>query len=186
MNKCLICSKETKNKKYCSHKCYSLNLKNNIGEKHPRYSGLGIGTKYICINCEKENLRTRGKQKYCNVSCQVKYEYKTGKRDKFKNTENSHKFILDRSREKFEDGTYHKWLGKRGYYIICFEGKRKPEHHYIWEKVNGPIPKGYAVHHIDFNKLNNNLENLELLTHSEHSKKHYLQRNINKESGRLI
>ena len=186
MNQCLICNIETKNKKYCSHKCYSLNLKNNIGEKHHKFTGYGKNTKFVCPNCNKEDLRRRHKQKYCNASCQLNYEYKTGKRDKFKTTKASNNFLRDRSKKRFEDGTYIKWLGKRGYYVINFNGKRKYEHHYIWEKTNGPIPKGYSIHHIDGNKLNNKIENLEMLTHSEHHKKHYLQRNINKESGRLI
>ena len=32
--------------------------------------------------------------------------------------------------------------------------------------------KGYDIHHIDENKMNNSLENLVYLTHSEHSKLH--------------
>jgi hypothetical protein len=50
--------------------------------------------------------------------------------------------------------------------------KRGKEHLLIWKEVNGNIPKGYAVHHKDFNKLNNNIDNLELLSHKEHRKKH--------------
>lgn len=37
---------------------------------------------------------------------------------------------------------------------------------------NGPLPKGYIVHHKDHNKLNDNLDNLERLTISEHMKIH--------------
>jgi hypothetical protein len=149
-------------------------------------NGLSAGSKFKCINCDKEDIRRRHKQKYCNASCQLNYEYKSGKRDKKITTQVCNNFLRDRSKKRLEDGTYNKWLGKRGYYIISFEGKIKYEHHYIWEKSNGQIPKGYAIHHIDFNKLNNKLENLEMLNHSEHAKKHWLQRNINKESGRLI
>lgn len=42
------------------------------------------------------------------------------------------------------------------------------------------IPKGYHVHHKDFNPLNNNLDNLELLTNSDHMKLHWKFRKQNK------
>lgn len=63
---------------------------------------------------------------------------------------------------------------KSGYYICCYRinGKRKRLHVYVWEKANGPVPKGFHVHHKDENKSNNSLENLEILTESEHHKLH--------------
>jgi len=45
-------------------------------------------------------------------------------------------------------------------------------HRYIWEKNNGNIPEGYVVHHIDENKLNNDISNLKLMTISEHHSYH--------------
>jgi hypothetical protein len=45
-------------------------------------------------------------------------------------------------------------------------------HREIWESTNGPIPEGFHVHHVNRNKGDNRLENLELLTHSEHSAEH--------------
>lgn len=45
-------------------------------------------------------------------------------------------------------------------------------HRYIWEKYNGYIPKGYHIHHKDLNKLNNNINNLQCLTASDHMKLH--------------
>lgn len=42
----------------------------------------------------------------------------------------------------------------------------------VWTLFNGPIPKGYCVHHIDHNKLNDRLDNLQLMTLSEHSTHH--------------
>ena len=43
-------------------------------------------------------------------------------------------------------------------------------HRYVWKFYNGDIPKGYDIHHKDGNKLNNKIENLEILSHSEHTK----------------
>ena len=46
----------------------------------------------------------------------------------------------------------------------------------IWEAFNGKKPEKSEIHHIDFNKLNNKLENLECLTPSQHRQKHRLQK----------
>jgi ribonucleotide reductase alpha subunit len=43
------------------------------------------------------------------------------------------------------------------------------EHRLIWESVNGPIPDGYDIHHIDGDTYNNDIDNLECLTHSDHA-----------------
>lgn len=53
------------------------------------------------------------------------------------------------------------------------EGKRKAHyvHRIVWETFHGPIPEGYEINHIDHNKSNNSLGNLELVTHSENIKK---------------
>jgi len=45
-------------------------------------------------------------------------------------------------------------------------------HRYIWEQANGKIPDRYHIHHKDENKLNNNLDNLELISASEHTRLH--------------
>lgn len=45
-------------------------------------------------------------------------------------------------------------------------------HRLLWEKAYGPIPKGHHIHHKDHNKLNNSLENLECLSHSDHLRLH--------------
>lgn len=52
---------------------------------------------------------------------------------------------------------------------------------YVWEKHKGPIPPGYDVHHKDENKLNDIIENLELLTRSEHTTAHAKKNNYTTE-----
>lgn len=43
------------------------------------------------------------------------------------------------------------------------------EHRLVWEAVNGPVPEGYDIHHIDGDTYNNDINNLECLTHADHS-----------------
>ena len=47
-----------------------------------------------------------------------------------------------------------------------------PLHRVIWECVNGEIPDGYDVHHIDHNPLNNSIYNLELIESTKHRSEH--------------
>jgi ribonucleoside-diphosphate reductase alpha chain len=53
----------------------------------------------------------------------------------------------------------------------------KARHQYVarlvWEHFYGKIEGDLILHHKDFNKLNNRLENLMLLTNSDHSRIHY-------------
>ena len=49
-------------------------------------------------------------------------------------------------------------------------------HRACWEAYWGMIPKGYVVHHVDGDKLNNEIENLQCMTRSEHSSYHHTER----------
>lgn len=60
---------------------------------------------------------------------------------------------------------------KSGYWLCSKLQKRL--HIYVYEKYNGKVPKGMEVHHIDMNKDNNEIDNLKLLSKSEHNKLHY-------------
>jgi len=62
----------------------------------------------------------------------------------------------------------------RKYYKSAgFKEDPKYLHRYKWEKVNGPVPKGCHIHHIDKNNLNNDIENLQAITFKEHRKEHW-------------
>lgn len=61
--------------------------------------------------------------------------------------------------------------GEEGTYYRCAKLKKRM-HCFVWEYYNGPIPKGYEVHHKDFDKSNNDISNLQLLTRAEHRKLH--------------
>lgn len=46
------------------------------------------------------------------------------------------------------------------------------EHHMIWKYHNGSVPKGYVIHHVNFNSKDNRLENLQCLDYFEHRELH--------------
>ena len=54
-----------------------------------------------------------------------------------------------------------------GYKWIKVKDGWKCEHNIVWEKAYGKIPKGYRVLHLDRNRLNNNIDNLILMSDSE-------------------
>lgn len=64
------------------------------------------------------------------------------------------------------------YVQKNGYVQVglkCVDGTKKlfRFHRVIWTYFNGAIPEGYEINHIDENKKNNALSNLNLMTHTE-------------------
>ena len=72
---------------------------------------------------------------------------------------------------------------KNGY--IRFEkdedGKLRFQHCIVWERHNGKIPLGMQIHHKDFDKENNAIDNLQLVTPLEHKRLHSGCRIVNHE-----
>lgn len=56
---------------------------------------------------------------------------------------------------------------KNGYVVDTFSGKFF--HRVIYKNKVGPIPLGWVVHHIDYNKRNNKIENLIALPEKCHN-----------------
>ncbi len=69
-----------------------------------------------------------------------------------------------------------------GYYV-CTSGTRRRLHDVLWEQENTDgikeIPEGYVVHHIDWNKTHNVINNLTLISVFGHNLIH----NPGKNSG---
>jgi hypothetical protein len=69
---------------------------------------------------------------------------------------------------------------KDGHYRVHGWVDGKPRHQYlarmIWEYFFGKIVGDNILHHKDFNKTNNDIKNLELLTNSFHNSVHYPHR----------
>ena len=71
-------------------------------------------------------------------------------------------------------------LNHKGYYVRSNSRKKDDGavflHRQIWVDVYGKIPDGLTVDHINNNKLDNRLENLQLLTRSANSSKGIVNR----------
>ena len=66
------------------------------------------------------------------------------------------------------------WINRCGYYLVSLrkEGKKTGflVSRLVYEAFNGPIPEGMQVNHINENKADNRLENLNLMLPSENCK----------------
>jgi hypothetical protein len=61
---------------------------------------------------------------------------------------------------------------KSRYHGVKRNGKKYDEHRLVWEDANGPIPRGYVVHHVDEDPRNNSLDNLSMMTRADHARLH--------------
>jgi hypothetical protein len=62
--------------------------------------------------------------------------------------------------------------GSTGYLMMRRLGTLVSYHRHLWHDANGELPIGWQLHHIDGNPLNNALDNLLPMAHSEHQRLH--------------
>ena len=76
---------------------------------------------------------------------------------------------------KSEGRWYIKWRIKGSRKIYS---KRRAV--FVWEEKNGKLPKGYEIHHINFDKTDDRIENLQYLLRREHRLLHGREREDHK------
>ena len=62
-------------------------------------------------------------------------------------------------------------LHNGGYLCATINKKTVYQHRYVWTQAYGDIPKGMVIHHINSNKTDNRLENLQLTTKTKNNQK---------------
>lgn len=92
-----------------------------------------------------------------------------------------YKSVVDR--QYFDGKTFTKYIGNDYYWWKVSsnqgrytKGQSVSMHRYVWEFHNGGIPDGHQIHHIDHNRANNDISNLELVETIEHCRYHTKKR----------
>lgn len=140
------------------------------------------------MSCSKQRSTKDKRQKYCNVTCYsnrvIKKQYCSVK---------SCKDIVDaKGMCSSHYAKFRRWgnpnismRGKRGlgsktvngYILHRIKGRQITQHRLVMEKhIGRKLTRSENVHHINGIRTDNRLENLELISHAEHSRRHSIER----------
>lgn len=109
----------------------------------------------VCLNCGKELIGDKKRNKYCCQQCQLDYQYKQ---------------YIERWKNGQESGRKGKYEVSNHIRKYLFEKYNNSCQKCGWNKINpitGNVP--LQIHHIDGDCLNNSENNLELLCPNCHS-----------------
>jgi len=74
---------------------------------------------------------------------------------------------------EFNGNKYTLWGNSKTNNYFYSNKTKKYLHRAVWEFHHGKINYGYHIHHIDGNRSNNNIENLECVSPLQHSRIHF-------------
>lgn len=117
-----------------------------------------------CVFCSKLFYARRKSARYCSVRCSLLFLHKMAPR-------------INEQNPNWKGGIT---LCPRGHYKVCTRGgKRIKIHRMVMEKHLGrPLLHSEVVHHINHDKLDNRIENLQVMTPSEHTSHHHLVKSL--------
>jgi len=162
------------NCKYCNKKFYA------------SLSVLRKGRQYCSQKCFKKDkpVWNKGLTKHNDsrmmtiskkATAQLHREYANGTRDKSAIIKKAIEARMKQGLKKFKTNPSF-MINSEGYlkiYIPVLIGHGwQFYHHYVWEQAGKSIPNGYILHHINGNKVDNRIENLQLMNRSEHISLH--------------
>ena len=152
--KCRKCHKEfrdylSNNRKYCSRDC--------------AYNSFAVNHKHECSECNNVFINKKNKSKFCSLSCSGK---------------NAYRMVINHRGGGPSGSKHWNWQGgihknNYGYLSVSVNGKRQLLHRYIMEKFIGrSLKDDEHIHHKNLNKLDNDINNLQLVNPIEHGKLH--------------
>ena len=125
-------------------------------------------------SCQRCYFKNRHKERYkkkarkcisCGISVEIGHNVYCGKcKDNIISCDENHRIYYGR-----------KFYKNQQAYWVCCRSRMPWAHRWVWENNHGIIPDNMDVHHIDGNKDNNDISNLEIITRSEHQKRHWEQ-----------